>query len=145
MKTDDLHENFKKLCSVHQYKCTAQRFAVYACILGNKEHPDIDDVLKCVRKRIPSITRESVFRILMEFSDRGIIYRMDKIVNARFDGIARNHGHFICRECGAIQDFELPQDLPEPDNNPGFQADHVELRISGICAECAKKSAYVAK
>lgn len=45
MKTDDLHENFKKLCSVHQYKCTAQRFAVYACILGNKEHPDVDDVL----------------------------------------------------------------------------------------------------
>lgn len=81
----------------------------------------------------------------MEFSDRGIIYRMDKIVNARFDGIARNHGHFICRECGAIQDYELPQDLPEPDNNPGFQADHVELRISGMCAECAKKSAYVAK
>ena len=119
---------------------TAQRFAVYAYILGNKEHPDVDDVLKCVRKRIPSITRESVLRILMEFSDRGIIYRMDKIVNARFDGIARNHGHFICRECGAIQDFELPLDLPEPDNNPGFQADHVELRISGICAECAKKA-----
>ena len=62
MKTDALHENFKKLCSVHQYKCTAQRFAVYAYILGNKEHPDVDDVLKCVRKRIPSITRESVFR-----------------------------------------------------------------------------------
>lgn len=39
------NENFKKLCSVHQYKCTAQRFAVYACILGNKEHPDVDDVL----------------------------------------------------------------------------------------------------
>jgi len=145
MKTDALHEEFRKLCSVHQCKCTAQRFAVYACICGNREHPDVDAVWKCVRKRIPSITRESVFRILMEFSEWGIIYRMDKIVHACFDGIAGNHGHFICRECGAILDFELPQGLPEPENDVGFQADHVELRISGICAECAKKAHSAAK
>jgi len=132
-------EKFKELCRAHYCRCTNQRIAVYEFICGNREHPDVDRVWQAVREKMPSITRESVFRILMELAEWGIVYRMDKIINARFDGVPHPHGHFICRECGAVIDFKLPEQVALPAETNGFLCDHVELRISGICAACAEK------
>ncbi|MDD4816411.1 MAG: transcriptional repressor [Victivallaceae bacterium] len=131
------HEKFRALCSAHGYKCTPQRFAVYSCAGGNTRHPTVDQIWAEVKRTMPSITRESVFRILMELAEMGIVYRMDRIVNARFDGRPHNHGHFICDRCGTIIDFELSAAQSAPPALEGFLADHVELRIGGLCAKCA--------
>ena len=131
------HEQFRELCRSHGLKCTSQRFAVYDYVAGNQSHPTVDEVWQSVRSRVPSITRESVFRILMELADMGIVYRMDRIINARFDGLPYSHGHLICNKCGAIIDFELPKELSVPGTLQGFQASRMELRISGLCAQCA--------
>lgn len=132
------HEKFKDLCHAYHCKCTTQRFAVYEYICGNTAHPTVDHVWQAVKRKHPSITRESVFRILTEFSEWGLISRMDKIENARFDGISGNHGHLICRKCGKIQDFNLPPEIQLPDS-ADFEVDHIELRISGFCPGCQKK------
>jgi len=132
-------ELFRQLCREHNCKCTAQRFAVYLHVCGNTTHPTVDQVWEKVRQEMPGITRESVFRILTELAEWGVITRLDKIVNARFDGIPGNHGHFICRKCGAIADFPLPETLPVLPAGTGFRMEHVELRIGGLCAACAEK------
>ncbi len=134
-----LQEEFRTLCLAHGCKFTQQRFAIYSYVKGNRTHPDVNQIWEVVRKTVPSITRESVFRILNELADFGVIGRLDKIINARFDGNGADHGHLICEKCGAIFDFELPASLRELPPFEGFTAKHTELRISGLCAQCAKK------
>lgn len=140
MESDaSLQEEFRTLCTTRCCKFTQQRFAIYSYVKGNRTHPDVNQIWENVRQTVPSITRESVFRILNELADFGVIGRLDKIINARFDGNGTDHGHLICENCGAIFDFELPASLRKLPPFEGFIAKHTELRISGLCAQCAKK------
>lgn len=132
-------DHFIELCAKNGCRCTPQRLAVYRYICGNRNHPDVDTIWNDLKKEMPFITRESVFRILNELSQMGIIYRMDKIVNAHFDGSADSHGHFICESCGAIRDFETPACFSMIPEDCHFQVNHVEVRVSGLCPECAAR------
>ncbi len=129
---------FRELCTAHGCKCTRQRRAVYQFLKGNETHPTVNQVWEAVRKKIPTITRESVFRILSEFVEFGIAARMDKVFNARFDSNAADHGHAICIHCGKILDIPLPT-LPVPGQIPGFAQLHTEYRLWGVCQECARR------
>lgn len=131
--------DFREMCVVHGCKCTRQRRAVYHYLRGNGLHPTVNQVWEAVRKVIPSITRESVFRILTEMAEFGEIARMDKIYNARFDSRIGEHGHAICRRCGKVVDFDLPSSLPPIPEIPGFTGLHREYRLCGLCAVCAEE------
>lgn len=149
MKTetaDKTLEEFKQLCRAHGCKCTPQRYAVYRYICGNLLHPDVNTVWSHVSQEIPSITRESVFRILNEFVEFGVIGRVTKVSETRFDGRAENHGHMICEKCGAVIDFDLPDSLKDFSASESFLTKHIELQISGLCEKCAQDSnAHTAK
>lgn len=131
------YKTFRQLCQAHACRCTPQRLAVYSYIKDNRTHPDVNRIWEKVRRSIPTITRESVFRILMELADFGVINRMDKITDARFDGRVSDHGHLICERCGSVEDFDLPCESFLPSEMHGFTTRHTELRISGLCASCA--------
>ncbi len=139
------YQEFQQLCQAHGFRCTPQRFAVYLYMKDNLTHPDVNRIWENVRAGIPSITRESVFRILMELVDLGVINRMDKIIDARFDGRVCDHGHLMCEKCGSVVDFDLPRGSLLPSDLQGFTTRHTELRISGICASCVASAALEAK
>ena len=139
----DLHERYRELCRRNGWRCTHQRFAVYAFLQGNRTHPGVDEVWAAVRKETPSITRESVFRILCEFAEKGIVMRMDALPSARFDADTRPHGHFICERCGKVFDFELPQGIDLRSPLKGAKVSGVELRFTGLCPRHAKKRDFV--
>ena len=133
-------EAFRQLCRAHGCKCTPQRYAVYRYIYGNSQHPDVNTVWGHVGHEIPGITRESVFRILCEFAEFGVIGRVTKLSETRFDGRAGDHGHMIFERCGAIIDFDLPEDVKGVNVLDGFLPKHMELQISGLCAKCVNES-----
>ncbi len=131
-------EIFSALCKRFNWKCTPQRLAVYDCIHDNRRHPDVDTIWQKVRLQLPTVTRESVYRILNEFAGNGLIWRLDNIGSARYDSNPSPHGHFICEECGAIADFPLngdPQNFPGTADIPGTIR-HMEVRFTGLCPEC---------
>jgi len=140
MDREKLQEDFKVLCQKQGWKCTPQRFAVYEYIKGNQTHPDVNSIWEHLRPQMPSITRESVFRILNELADCNVICRMDKIINARFDGNATNHGHLICERCGKIIDLELPESITNFTPGGAFTIRHMELRLSGLCPKCTSET-----
>ncbi len=138
---NERHQELKEICRKNGLKCTPQRLAVYEFIHSNLSHPNVDTVWSAVRKNLPSVTRESIYRILNEFSNIGILNRLDQIERARYDSQTSLHGHFICEKCGNIFDFDLPEKkmlshIPVPG-----KAHHWEYRVVGICEDCAKASA----
>ena len=137
MKAGD-ESAFRTICRENGWRFTRQRFAVYAFVRTNRTHPGVDDVLNAVRRRMPNVTRESVFRILCDFADAGLIARLDHLPVARFDSCTESHAHFICRNCGKIVDFDLPKGFAFTVPEKGAQTDFAELRVSGLCARCLR-------
>ena len=135
-------EIFSSLCKLFKWKCTPQRLAVYDCIHDNRCHPDVDLIWQKVRLQLPTVTRESVYRILNEFAGNGLIWRLDNIGSARYDSNPAPHGHFICENCGEISDFTLSG---SPEKFAGCEVPgeirHMEIRFTGLCPECSKQNA----
>ena len=131
-----LQENFSQICRRFKWKCTPQRLAVYECVCCNHCHPDVDLVWETVRAQLPTVTRESVYRILNEFAARGLIWRLDHVSSARYDSNTAPHGHFICENCGAISDFALEKDVSAFAGNLPGEVRHMEIRFTGICENC---------
>lgn len=129
-------KNFTLLCRRFKWKCTPQRMAVYECVAENCCHPDVDSVWATVRAKLPTVTRESVYRILNEFAGHGLIWRLDHVTSARYDSNTAPHGHFICENCGTITDFALNNDVSSfADTVPG-EVRHMEIRFTGLCESC---------
>ncbi len=137
MMLQEKHDEFLKICRSNGWKCTAQRLAVYDFLQDNLTHPDVDTVWGAIRKHLPTITRESVYRILNEFSAKGIIGRLDHIDNARYDCRLGAHGHFICENCGNISDFDWPESAILPPEVLSGCVNHMEIRLVGVCGECS--------
>jgi len=131
-------EAFPAFCRERGLKCTAQRLAVFATVCNSRNHPSVDETLALVRKTVPTVTRDSVYRILNEFAALGILARMDALSAARYDTYTGPHAHFICEACGKITDYPIPDGLTLPRGMPKEQH-HVELRVTGLCPACAKK------
>ena len=129
---------FREISRKNGWRFTRQRFAVYSFICGNRTHPGVDEVWAHVRRTMPRVTRESVFRILGDFVAAGLIVRLDRLPAARFDACTTSHGHFICTKCGRIVDFDLPEgfrvEVPADCAPSGF----VDVRVSGLCARCRR-------
>jgi len=129
---------FPAFCREHGLKCTAQRLAVFSVVRQSKSHPSVDETLAEVRKTVPTVTRDSVYRILNEFSALGLITRLDALSAARYDTWLGPHAHFVCEVCGGITDYPLPGALPLPVGMEG-ERHHLELRITGVCKKCLKR------
>lgn len=133
-----IYQRFQEICRQQRWKCTAQRLAVFAYVHDNDDHPDVDDVWREVKGTLPSVTRESIYRILNEFTDRGLLRRLDHVTSARYDCQVGPHGHFLCTRCGQIQDFPLPEPVTVPRGDISGDVEHLELRLTGICKRCRK-------
>ena len=137
MTGDITSDAFPAFCREHGLKCTAQRLAVFNAVRLSRWHPSVDETLAEVRKTVPTVTRDSVYRILNEFADLGLITRLDALSSARYDTVLGPHAHFICEVCGSITDYPLPSEQPIPEGMPR-ERHHLELRVTGVCDKCPR-------
>ena len=97
-----------------------------------------------VRKRIPSISLDTVYRTLRLFENKGVIVRMCGMKErARFDANTTRHYHFVCMECGLVRDLydEAFDRLKASQNLPEIGCvDSVYVELRGRCRTCRKKS-----
>ncbi len=125
-------------------KRSRQREAIMAFLKTRKDHPTADTVYQEIRNIIPNISLGTVYRNLSLLSDRGEILRLpcDGKVD-RFDADTTPHYHFICMECGCVQDIELPYagqiDLAANQKFDGIITKH-NLLFEGLCRDCSCKT-----
>lgn len=121
-------------------RVTPQRLAIYEEVARTNEHPDAETALKRVRKRMPTVSLDTVYRTLATLEELGLVARVEASSDrVRFDGNPEPHDHFICRRCGQVKDVQsreaaslnLPSDL---DHWGTVESIHVQLR--GVCTTC---------
>ncbi|MDO5309278.1 MAG: transcriptional repressor [Planctomycetia bacterium] len=139
---DEVLAEFTRVCRGLGWKMTAPRYAVYRFMRRNTEHPVVDRVWNAVKRDLPAITRESVYRILNDFAEAKLIAVLDRSdVIARFDADVTRHDHFYCEVCGRVYDFKI-EELPElaaPHVSLIGEVRQLETRVRGVCYDCLRK------
>jgi Fur family peroxide stress response transcriptional regulator len=123
-------------------KLTNQRIAVYREVAENCFHPSVEEVYERVRKTLPAISLNTVYRVLTTLSEKGLLQRLDPFYpRTLYDADMREHHHLICLNCGRIEDVYLDDlciDMDQlkrlglPDSVGEFR-----LQFRGLCSLCA--------
>jgi len=133
-------ERFQEACRRVGAKVTHQRLVVLRSVVARNDHPDAEAVYESVRKEMPTISLDTVYRTLWFLRDLGILSTVgpqrDRV---RFDPDTSTHHHFVCARCGTAHDFRNPEfdELAVPPEIVALgrvETSHVELR--GLCTGC---------
>jgi Fur family peroxide stress response transcriptional regulator len=133
---------FEQVCRTAGVKLTHQRMEIFREVARTGDHPDAETVYRGVRRRIPTMSLDTVYRALWLLGDLGLVKTLGSArERARFDANLSRHHHFVCRRCGMVRDFysdafdelRLPRSIKEIGR---VETTHVEAR--GVCRACAR-------
>jgi len=121
-------------------RVTSQRLEVFREVVSSGAHPDAETVFSGVRKRLPTVSLDTVYRTLWLLTDLGLIATLGlPRERFRFDGNTKPHHHFVCTRCGLTGDFyseELDR-LRVPGTVAEFGvAERTQVEVRGRCRKC---------
>lgn len=122
------------------FRFTRQRQHVYGVLAQQRDHPTAEEVFLRAKKGMPDISLATVYNCLEALVASGLIrqVRLQRGA-ARYCANMQEHAHYHCDHCGAVFDVPLAADATPVPRPHGFQVDHFEIAVHGLCAECAKK------
>ena len=86
---------------------TPQRLAVMAALQGRRDHPTADHLYQEVRRQLPAISFNTVYKTLEILCQQGMVIKVNPLhAMARYDGETGRHAHLICRQCHQIIDLD---------------------------------------
>ena len=126
------------------FRMTTQRKVILEELRKVDTHPSADEVYEMVRKRLPRISLGTVYRNLEILSERGEIQKLELgCTLKRFDGVADNHYHIRCVDCGRVVDapadcdIEINHQLKDATN---YRIIGHKLEFIGVCPDCQNNS-----
>jgi Fur family peroxide stress response transcriptional regulator len=133
-------DSFREACKAHGLKVTPQRTLIYEEFVASLDHPTIDTLYKKVRRHLPNVSFDTVYRTVLTFAEIGLASQVDGYGGIkRFDPNMRSHHHFRCARCNTIVDFYnddydaigIPADL-----NERFIILNKQVHLEGLCEKC---------
>ena len=134
-------KHFKEVLKRAGVMQTHQRLEVFKELARSGEHPDAQTIYRRVKRRVPSISLDTVYRTLWLFRDLDLVSIVgSNHEHIRFDANTSRHHHFVCTRCGKTLDFYSREfdTLSVPEEVRVFgevEQNHVELR--GVCKACS--------
>ena len=124
-------------------RCTPQRYSVMAYLMEHNRHPTALEIFEAVNRVDPRCSRATAYNALRDLVQAGLVREVAVDGRAaRFEAKSMPHHHFICDNCGNLEDMEW-FDVPRP---PARLLDKRVLRdcemiLRGLCAKCAPQRA----
>jgi Fe2+ or Zn2+ uptake regulation protein len=121
----------------HGVRSTAQRYAVLQYLLKHPTHPTVDEIYRAVNRHDPRMSRATVYNTLHALVDAGLARHVNLAGDAsRFESHVEPHHHFLCNQCGRIEDLEWfePATVAQ---RCGIVSHAVrEVILQGFCESC---------
>ena len=94
---------------VNMIKRSVQRELIRNNLTHRTDHPTADMVYQSIREELPNISLGTVYRNLRFLVDQGDALSL-KLGDGKehFDGNVNPHFHFICTQCGCVDDIFMP-------------------------------------
>ena len=134
---------FNEACRKSGAKLTHQRMEIFREVAQSTDHPDVEKVYNGVRKRMPTVSLDTVYRTLGWLKELGLITTLGPPrERTRFDANLNRHHHFVCVKCGLTRDFYSDKfdklTLPESVQSIGY-VEMTQVEVKGVCLKCAAK------
>ena len=138
-------EVFVQTCHQRGMKVTHQRMEIFRELAASTGHPEAETVYQRVRKRVPSISRDTIYRTLSTLESEGFVRKVESLVErAQYDANPDRHHHFVCTVCGRINDFysEALDHLSIPKCVEALgEIESAQVHVRGICSACVRRKA----
>ena len=138
--------DFRQWLAGQGLKLTAVRLAVLEILGVARRALRAGEILEAIRlkRRVNKVT---VYRILEDFCRRGIVRRLSLEGRVSHYELACEHHpphpHFQCSTCREIQCLDpapLSRMWTELQGPLGNRADHIDIRVEGLCRKCREGS-----
>lgn len=121
-------------------RITCQKEAILSYLGRVKTHPTAEEVYLETKKKLPRISRGTVYRILGSLKEKGEIQEIPAEVS-HYDGEASPHAHFICQDCYRIFDIPLECsncDVLKKKRTKAGKINKFNIYFYGLCQKCQK-------
>lgn len=124
-------------------KLTHQRLEIFRELARTEDHPAAETIFRAVRRRMPTVSLDTVYRTLWMLRDLGLVNTLGPSRDGvRFDVNLDRHHHYVCVCCGFVRDFTSAKlnalRIPDSVNEFGSILD-AQVEIRGLCASCRGK------
>lgn len=123
---------------------TPQKQVVLDTLIKLGSHVSAGEIYREISKTSPDFSRATVFRVLADMADDGILLRVNTLGgDCKYDVATQHHYHVVCRTCGKVADVQFDSDLDLLDHvvsASGYTLETEFVEFGGLCPECAAKS-----
>lgn len=127
-------------------KATLPRLKILEIFQTTKQrHMTAEDVFRVLLGERSDIGLATVYRVLMQFEQAGILLRSNfegaKAVYELNEG--QHHDHLICTSCDKVEEFydpEIEKRQQMVAQQRGWSIQDHSMSLYGLCAACLKKS-----
>lgn len=103
--------DFVHLLKTNTLKATPQRICVLK-ELSKKKHPSIENLYEALREENPSMSLATVYKNIATLKEKGVVIEVNVADGKmRYDINSHPHIHFVCQQCGWIQDVDYDASL----------------------------------
>ena len=138
-----MEQTFYELLKKHRLSNTQGRKTVFRLLLAENRALSMSELIK----KAPSMDRVTVYRIIGQFENAGIVIRVQLCWKYKIelsDAFRTHHHHMTCITCGKTYDFEEPENLDAILNtiavNVHFTIQHHSLELRGQCQNCTTQA-----
>ncbi len=142
-KAEERMRQFERACRESGLRRTHQRMVIFHELSRSDEHPSAEDLCRRVRREVPTISQDTVYRTLWMLEEGGLVGTVGALHDRiRFDPNTDPHHHFICTRCAEVLDFTSAKldayEPPEEVRNWG-QIDRMQAELRGTCSKCLEE------
>ena len=136
-------EGIKQTLEDSGLRCTPQRYAVMAFLMEQNKHPTAVKIFEAVNRLDPCSSRATTYNNLRDLVQAGLVREVAiEGRAARFDLKGHRHNHFICDQCGTVEDIDwFDVAKPTPSSLGKRVLREYELLLRGLCTGCAESRA----
>lgn len=126
-------------------KITMPRLKILQILESSKDHHlSAEDVYKQLLQNGEEIGLATVYRVLTQFEDAGLVVRHHFEGDHSVFEISSDdhHDHIVCVKCGKVEEFidqEIERRQKKIAENMGFELTDHNLNMYGLCPDCREK------
>lgn len=137
-------DKFKQILLDYNIRPTYQRIKILEYLDAHKTHPTVEEIYNTLYPGIPTLSKTTVYNTLRSFSDAKLVQELHiDDSEVRFDIDTSLHGHFLCKACGKVHDFDIVHELQDQPLHfsglEGFSIAQKQVYFTGLCKKCNKE------
>lgn len=126
-------EELTKILKDKNINPTYQRIIILDFLISDYNHSSCNEIYNKLSKKYPIINRATVYNTLNLFYDMGLVNKLCLDDKCHYEYKKKDHGHFICKKCAKIYDFDVETSYMGLDN---FDIETKEVKFYGFCNMC---------